>query len=288
MKVLNIFLKNILDLKVSDVISKTYKTWDFILSIPHSGLLVPLKYKSFFDINEDCLIEIDLFSDLPFANNKGAHLISKFAPFFIDMNRNLWGDPNAKHHLQNDPFHYYNIQDNPMLKKEYSFKTLLELTDYYFLYHNALEKLIKKMKEKKGYALVIDCHSMTSVGLGRSPGTGKKRADFVIGDLNNTSAHSEILEVFFETLKKEAKKVGLSCNKNIPYSGGFITKNHANPDNHVHVIQLEVVMKNYMHECTESKDKRYKIKKENLEKIRKIIQSTIDVACKKADEIYSL
>jgi len=287
MNVLNILTQKTEKIGNKNIIKKNIKTKDFILSIPHSGLLIPLKYKNHFNLNAKSLIEIDLFSDLVFENEKGTHLISKFVPFFVDMNRKKGGSTDAPHHLQNDPLHYFNIKDKPMLIKQYTKREKKKIIKYYNRYNNSLKKLIKQMKKRKGYALLIDGHSMTSVGLGRSPGTGEKRADFVIGTLNGNSADPRIIKTFSKTLKKEAKSQGLTFKENIPYSGGFITKQHSDPKNNVHVIQLEVVMKNYMYECTSKTNKKYNLKKQKLKQIQKIIQKTIDATYKTAEKIYS-
>ena len=114
------------------------------------------------------------------------------------------------------------------------------------------------MRRERGYALLFDCHSMTSTGLGRVEDKGRARADFVTGTLHGTSAHEGIIDAFMSTLTTEASGhgLGLTVARDAPYSGGFITRSHHDPENHVHVIQLEVAMDAYMYEALEPDSKR--------------------------------
>lgn len=289
----NIILRNVFNLeekplKISDIISIKKKNSDIIISIPHSGMLVPIEFLDLFNLDQESLLEIDMFSDLPFQINKGIEIKSNLAPFFVDMNRSREGseDKDTPFHLQNDPLHYFTVKNKMMLKKDYSDKEKKEIISYYDHYHEMLDNLIRSMKEKKGYALVIDAHSMTSVGLGRAYDKDKERADLVVGTLEDSSAHPKIISSFVDSLR--SNKHGFSVMKNKPYSGGFITRKHNDPNNDVHVIQLEVKMKKYMFEgFDQDNSKRYLLKEEGLRNIKETIISAIDNACKEAERIYS-
>ncbi|MFW6099514.1 MAG: N-formylglutamate amidohydrolase, partial [Thermodesulfobacteriota bacterium] len=116
-----------------------------------------------------------------------------------------------------------------------------------------------------------------------------ERSNFVVGTLEDQSADAEIIHAFVEALSSAAKThaLGLSTAKDEPYAGGFITRKHNDPDNHVHVIQLEVTMDTYMYEpIEESKVKRYALKQPRVKIVQDIIGHAIGAACATADRIY--
>ena len=53
---------------------------------------------------------------------------------------------------------------------------------FYRPYHKALETLIHETRKRFGYAVVVDYHSMPSIGGPLDPDVGHGRADFVVGD----------------------------------------------------------------------------------------------------------
>ncbi len=291
-EVLDVFSDEKYLLSTRDLIEFRPQNPDFILSIPHAGVLIPTKYKEHFDIDSKSLLEIDLFSDILFEAVGGLQVISRLAPFFVDMNRSRNGSE-SRHlprHLSNTPTEYYNIEDELVLQKEYEPKQEEKILKYYDLYHNVIGSLIENLKREQGYALVIDCHSMTSVGLGRVHDEGEERDNIVVGTLDDTSAHPEIISAFVKALKQGIKpyNLGLTLAKNEPYSGGFITRIHNDPKNDVHVIQIEVTMDTYMYEPMESdKAKRYALKQSRLHIAQDFLRKAVLAASEAARKVYS-
>ena len=291
-EVLDVFSDEKYSLSTRDLIEFRPQNHDFILSIPHAGVLVPSKYKKHFDIDAKSLLEIDLFSDILFEAIGGLQVISRLAPFFVDMNRSRNGSECKKlpRHLTNPPTEYYSIEDELVLQKEYDPKQEEKILRYYDLYHNIIGSLIESLKREQGYALVIDGHSMTSVGLGRVHDEGEERDNIVVGTLDDTSAHPDIISAFVKSLKQGIKpyNLGLTLAKNEPYSGGFITRMHHDPKNDVHVIQVEVTMDTYMYEPMDSdKAKRYALKQSRLHIAQDFLRKATLAASEAARELYS-
>ena len=88
------------------------------------------------------------------------------------MNRTREGaeDGELPRHLTNAAHEYYNIQDRLMLREPYSPEEEEKVLGYYDLYHGLLDRVIDRMRRERGYALLFDCHSMTSDRAG--PGRG--------------------------------------------------------------------------------------------------------------------
>jgi N-formylglutamate amidohydrolase len=108
-------------------------------------------------------------------------------------------------------------------------------------YHRALRRLIGKVFERFGTVILVDCHSMPSIGISRDE---PRRPDVVIGDRYGTSCASHLPLVVEEVLGA----MGYSIGRNKPYAGGFITEHYGNPASGLHAIQIELNRAIYMDE----------------------------------------
>jgi N-formylglutamate amidohydrolase len=89
-------------------------------------------------------------------------------------------------------------------------------------YHRALRRLINRAHQAFGTVVVVDCHSMPSIGVSRDE---PRRPDMVIGDRYGTSCAALLPNVVEVTLTA----LGYSVGRNKPYAGGFITEHYGNP-----------------------------------------------------------
>ena len=108
-------------------------------------------------------------------------------------------------------------------------------------YHRALRRLIAQAHQSFGTAILVDCHSMPSVGITRDE---PRRPDVVIGDRYGTSCSPLLADVVERTLRG----LGYSVGRNKPYAGGFITEHYGNPASGLHTIQIELNRAIYMDE----------------------------------------
>ncbi len=108
-------------------------------------------------------------------------------------------------------------------------------------YHRAFRRLIAKTQKTFGLAIIVDCHSMPSVGVTRDE---PKRPDVVIGDRYGTSC----ARLLADTVEDTFRSLGYSVGRNKPYAGGFITEHYGNPASGLHAIQLELNRAVYMDE----------------------------------------
>jgi N-formylglutamate amidohydrolase len=117
-------------------------------------------------------------------------------------------------------------------------------------YHRALRRLINKAHQNFGTVIVVDCHSMPSVGVSRDE---PRRPDVVIGDRYGTSCAAVLPELVEDTLAG----LGYSIGRNKPYAGGFITEHYGNPASGLHTIQLELNRAVYMDERRRERGPRF-------------------------------
>lgn len=117
-------------------------------------------------------------------------------------------------------------------------------------YHRALRRLINQAHQQFGSVILVDCHSMPSVGVSRDE---PKRPDVVIGDRYGTSCAAPIAAAVEETMAAR----GYSTGRNKPYAGGFITEHYGNPASGLHAVQVELNRAIYMDERSRRRSDRF-------------------------------
>jgi N-formylglutamate amidohydrolase len=115
---------------------------------------------------------------------------------------------------------------------------------YYRPYHRTLQDLLEATRRRFGCYLLIDCHSMPSIGGPMDPDAGRGRADFVIGDCFGSSCVDGVASAVEAALKE----MGFTVLRNRPYAGGFTTSHYGKPSTGAHAVQIEINRALYMDE----------------------------------------
>jgi N-formylglutamate amidohydrolase len=110
-------------------------------------------------------------------------------------------------------------------------------------FHDALRQLLEEARERFGYAVLVDCHSMPSASL-TFPAAA--RPEFILGDRFGSSCDFRITRCVRDALGDLNYKVQL----NRPYAGGFITEHYGRPAENLHAIQIEINRGLYLNEHT--------------------------------------
>ena len=111
-------------------------------------------------------------------------------------------------------------------------------------YHAALRRLLDDTSRRFGGALLIDCHSMPSIGGPMDRDQGQRRVDFVLGDCHATSCGPAIVE----QVERHLRSAGYSVVRNDPYAGGYCTRHYGQPASGRHALQIEINRALYMDE----------------------------------------
>lgn len=114
----------------------------------------------------------------------------------------------------------------------------------YHPYHSALRQLIEETRSKFGCCLLIDCHSMPSIGGPMDYDNGLSRTDIILGDRFGTSCDDWISDLSDDVLKAQDFVV----RRNRPYAGGYTTAHYGTPKKAVHALQIELNRVLYMDE----------------------------------------
>lgn len=113
---------------------------------------------------------------------------------------------------------------------------------YWRPYHDALAREIEALDGRFGEVFHVNWHSMQATGNALSPDPGRKRPDFVLGDLDGRSCDPAFTRFAADALAGLGYSVGL----NDPYKGAYIVERYGRPDEGVHTLQIEINRGLYM------------------------------------------
>ena len=114
-------------------------------------------------------------------------------------------------------------------------------------YHAAVADAINAAHARHGYSIHINCHSMPAVASSHATDfPGLVHADFVVGDRDGSTAHSQLTDLIASHLRA----LGYSVSINHPYKGVELVRRHSRPAQGRHSIQLEINRRLYMNEHT--------------------------------------
>ena len=212
----------------------------------------PLPFSVMHD-NVSAYVE-ELFGDAP---KFGATMLEALVPhMFIDLNRNEldidpaivegeWPVP-----LQPDKLkpHLGLVKSKsrygePVQERKITYAEVQERLDrYYRPYHREMRSLIDRLKAQHGFVYHLTCHCMSDVGAPTHQDSGKRRADFCLGNRFGESASEHFTNLVAETIRSN----GFTCSINEPYSGREITRVYGAPSAGVETIQIEVNKNRFM------------------------------------------
>ncbi len=238
-----------------------------VFSSPHSGRYYPKDFLAASKLDatairrsEDCFVD-ELFAHVP---HLGAPLLKALFPrAFVDPNREPYElDPS----MFSGPLPSFVNHRSPRVAaglgtiarvvangaEIYSCKLDFDeaharIERYYRPYHDALEDLITATRTRFSTCILIDCHSMPSIGGPMENDAGRRhQVDFILGDAHGRSCARPLTRLVEDTLRE----MGYSVVRNTPYAGGFITRNYGRPQRRVHALQIEINRALYMNETT--------------------------------------
>lgn len=245
------------------VLAPAVQTSPFVFCSPHSGRIYPRRFLAQSRLDpltlrksEDSLVD-ELFQSVAAL---GAPLIAaRFPRAYLDVNREPYElDPE----LFDEPLpDYANSQSvrvvgglgtiarivadgEEIYNGRLSLPAALERVErLYRPFHEALGRLIEATRQRFGYAILIDCHSMPSATM---TGTNGPRPEFVLGDRFGASCDARLTRL----LKDAISGLGYDVQLNRPYAGGFITEHYGRPRRGVHALQIEINRGLYLDEAT--------------------------------------
>jgi N-formylglutamate deformylase len=227
-------------------------TTQLVISMPHVGTHIPTELQNHY-VSRALGVE-DTDWHLPllynFAKAIGATILqATVSRYVIDLNRpadNAPMYPGASNtelcptrFFTGDPIYREGQAPNNVEQAR-------RLKQYWLPYHDCLQTTLESTREKFGYALLWDAHSIRQeipwLFEGRLPGLNLGTAD------QRSCAHSlrEDLAKVLEQSKAMAPEFTSVVDGR--FKGGYTTRHYGKPKEHIHVVQMEMAQALYMSE----------------------------------------
>lgn len=124
---------------------------------------------------------------------------------------------------------------------------------YWRPYHATLSGALDEVHANFGRAFHVNCHSMQEMGERRWGDGGKRRADFVIGNRDGTTAGPDFTEIVVQSLRA----AGYHVTVNDRFKGVELIRRHGVPGAGREALQIEVNRGLYMDEAAITKSSRF-------------------------------
>ncbi|MCY1415815.1 N-formylglutamate deformylase [compost metagenome] len=218
-----------------------------LISMPHAGLRLTPGVKAGLIDEAQSLPDTDWHIPLlyAFAADMGASIVAaEYSRFVVDLNRPA--DDKPLYAGATTGLYPATLFDGVPLFKEGQEPSAEERATYleqiWTPYHRTIEDELTRLRDKFGYALLWDAHSIRSHVPHLFDG---KLPDFNLGTFNGASCDPQLasdLEAICATFE------GYSHVLNGRFKGGHITRHYGAPANHIHAVQLELAQSTYMEE----------------------------------------
>lgn len=247
-----------------EVLAPAGQTMPFVFASPHSGRVYPKAFLQATRLDgtairrsEDSFVD-EIFAAAP---GHGAPLLKAHFPrAFVDPNREayeldpaMFDQPLPSHVNTRSPRVLAGLGTIARVVRDgaeiYRHRLSLQeamarIDTYYKPYHATLRGLIDTTRSRFGHAVLIDCHSMPSVGGPLDQDIGSARPDIILGDRFGTACARRLTD----TVERVLAMQGFAVVRNNPYAGGYTTEHYGRPMTGVHALQIEINRALYMDE----------------------------------------
>jgi len=240
-----------------------------IFHIPHSSTHIPKKVRSQFvltdeELTYELLKMTDRHTEELFTNGLSCtKVLAKVSRLVVDVERFSEDDQEPMSKVGMGAV-YTKTSEQKALREIISAREKRKLLNqYYFTHHHQLYNKVKRALATNNKALIIDCHSFSSIPLLYEPHKNPIRPEICIG---TDTFHTPVcLTIAFVNAFSE---VGFNVNINDPYTGAIVPLEHYQKNPNVLSIMIEVNRKLYMNESTGEK-------LNNFDEVREKIQGVI-------------
>ena len=223
-------------------ISPHHPAVPILISIPHCGTNIPNKL----NIKTSVCSDTDWFLEhlYDFAPHMGIGVIhATFARYVVDLNRSPSSAPlYSDGRILTDAIPLRQFDGTPLYESPPSEEERAQrLSEYFFPYHQEIQKRLESLRSQFGWALLFDAHSIK-----RHVPTIQKEPfpDMILGSNDRCSASENLIEQVWKHLNQSSYRV----THNTPFKGGYITRSFGNPSEHIHALQLEMSQDLYLDE----------------------------------------
>jgi N-formylglutamate amidohydrolase len=221
-----------------------------LVSIPHDGRVLP---------DELAVTMTDAGRALPdtdwhvarlydFANDLGASVITaNFSRYVVDLNRPADDAVLYAGQAATGLCPRLTFDGREIYRDNIEVDVAARLVRYWRPYHDRIRSTLDSMRQRHGYALLWDAHSIMSklptLFEGELPVLNLGTYDGQSCDQHRAAAVAAV-----------AGKSPYSMVVNGRFKGGFITRHYGDPASGIHAMQLEIAQRAYMDEATTAFD----------------------------------
>ena len=219
-----------------------------LVSMPHVGTQVPPELAA--RMTPAAMTFADTDWHLPrlynFLQAMGANLlVAVNSRYVIDLNRDPSGTPLYPGRDNTELCPITTGQSRPIYREGHApdgDEIAARTANFWAPYHARLAATLAELKERHGFALLFDAHSIKSVlprfFEGRLP-------DINLGTADQASADPAIGAALLEIAREYPAFTSVLNGR---YKGGHITRAYGNPGTGIHAVQLELAWRTYMDE----------------------------------------
>ena len=218
-----------------------------LLSVPHSGTYLPPDISVRLKPSALNTQDTDWYVDRLYAWAKDlgvSMLVANYSRFVIDLNRSPDNAALYSGHgtglVPRQCFDGTDIYKQGMLPDAEEERARVE--QFWGPYHDQLRSALDKTRDKFGYAILLDAHSIRSVVPTLFDG---KLPDLNLGTYRGASAHSKLISAANSVLENSSAFTSVLDGR---FQGGYITRHYGQPEKHIHALQLEMAQSVYMTE----------------------------------------
>lgn len=232
---------------MSDVFDFHEGSSPLLVSIPHDGrLLAPGQAERMTDAGR-ALPDTDwhvreLYSFV--ADLDASIIAANYSRYVVDLNRPSSDEALYENQLATGVCPQQTFSGQPLYRDGASLEDEereSRIVSYWQPYHDRIAQMLAKSRERHGYALLWDAHSIAS--------EVPSLFDGVLPDLNiGTNGDLSCAADISASISAAANASPFSWAANGRFRGGFITRNNGAPDDATHAVQLELAQHNYMDE----------------------------------------
>lgn len=222
------------------------QTGPLLVSVPHAGIELPEGFRALLTEAARALPDTDWHADrlVDFVPEAGASLLrARYSRYVIDLNRGIDDKPlysgPVTGLVPTETFAGESVyKASPPVPDEVSRRARL----YWQPYHAKLAQTLKSIRERHGFGLLLDVHSIKShvprFFEGQLP-------DLNLGTYDGCSCDPDLHCLVSDVLARNSE---FSHVVNGRFKGGFITRHYGRPDEGLHALQLEISQACYMDE----------------------------------------
>ena len=251
-----------------DVCSTFTGTLPLLISVPHDGCHVPDEMRARMTDAGLALPDTDwhVAELYDFARDLGASIqVANYSRYVVDLNRSAADEVLYAGQLVTGLCPQETFSGQAIYKDQGvgEVDKAQRVATYWQPYHERIEATLAALREKHGYALLWDAHSIPSSVPRLFDG---ELPELNLGSNDGASCPSDITAA----VAAVAAASHYSSIVDARFKGGYITRHYGDPGGGVCALQLEIAQRSYMDEATRAFDP------EKADRLRRTLRDMLD------------